>query len=69
MIKRLSTVSNRIFFSPHRQKVFRVIPQNDEQVEILNFLASIMEVKDLGSGYFVVKINISPFAQITDFFF
>ncbi|NXM51087.1 CBPB1 Carboxypeptidase, partial [Gymnorhina tibicen] len=26
------------------QKVFRVIPQNDEQVEILNFLASIMEV-------------------------
>ncbi|KAL2301147.1 hypothetical protein Nmel_011707 [Mimus melanotis] len=27
-----------------RQKVFRVIPQNDEQVEILNFLARIMEV-------------------------
>ncbi|NXI23960.1 CBPB1 Carboxypeptidase, partial [Sterrhoptilus dennistouni] len=26
------------------QKVFRVLPQNDEQVEILNFLASIMEV-------------------------
>ncbi|NXT67577.1 CBPB1 Carboxypeptidase, partial [Chaetops frenatus] len=26
------------------QKVFRVIPQNDEQVEILSFLASIMEV-------------------------
>ncbi|NXP58875.1 CBPB1 Carboxypeptidase, partial [Chloropsis cyanopogon] len=26
------------------QKVFRVIPRNDEQVEILNFLASIMEV-------------------------
>ncbi|KAM9279241.1 LOW QUALITY PROTEIN: carboxypeptidase B [Morus bassanus] len=41
--KSLSTdlpVSNPNFFSPFKQKMFHVIPENDEQVEIINSLAS-----------------------------
>jgi len=47
-------VSNQIFFFPFRQKVFRVIPQNDEQVKIIHSLASYMQVKNLRKGLYCI---------------
>jgi len=52
------------FLSSFSHKVFRVIPQDDEQVEIIRSLASKMKVKNLGKELFESKGNISPFPQL-----